>query len=196
MRRTAIFALGFMLLASTQAEAACESFSLSGEATPKFDGTNVVAIAATGVSNVRGENATDISNAMKSASLKARGALVRFMSQDVSDTQLLAAYNSTEEVTTGDQSVATQEDFEGMAEVIRSEAEDILHGATLVAECFDDERNLAFVTIGVSETVMAALGGFGETAPAGSEAAAEAAPSADAADGSFERRAPNADMFE
>jgi hypothetical protein len=164
---------------------------MSGEAEPKFVSGEIVAISATGVSNVRGNGGTAVTNAMKTASLKARGALVRYMSQDVSATQLLETASSVQQLSNNAGEETLTEDFERMAEVIRSQADDILKGATIVAECYDDERDLAFVQVGVSESIMAALGTFG--APDQTEAQEEdVAPKADA---SFERRSPNADLF-
>jgi len=178
---------------SGPAFAACEHFNLTGDAEPKFEAGRLVSVSATGVSEVRGDKPTDLVLAMRTASLKARGALTRYLAQDVLAEQKLDTISSSERANEQGVGSSKNSETEHTSETIRSSARDLLTGATLVSECFDSEQRLLFVKVGINEGLIASLKSFGtEHSAAMPSSVSKSSPPLR----SFDRRSRNAGLFE
>lgn len=115
-------------------------------------------ILASGEAKLEFGDAKDKRQAVQKATLRAKAAIAKFLTESIKTTETLDEIQKTVNNAKSDGSkLVTRETIETQAEIIENKAEEILQGVVTLQQDIDPEKKLVTVTVGMKEeTIQAA----------------------------------------
>lgn len=120
--------------------------------------SSIKKILASGEAELEFGDAKDKRQAVQKATLRAKAAIAKFLTESIKTTETLDEIQKTVNNAKSDGSkLVTRETIETQAEIIENKAEEILQGVVTLQQDIDPEKKFVTVTVGMKEeTIQAA----------------------------------------
>lgn len=113
-----------------------------------------VRLKAVGESRLLIGDRSDVQRGVKVATLKAKAAIARYLSEDVTSEEVLTQTAESSQTSNGHVSGIARSDAETLTETIKNSSDALLKGIVILEQLVDRDNNRVVVTVGTSENTQ------------------------------------------